>query len=187
MIMSKKVKILTREQLEDIIAESVITVMNEIDAKTYSRVHKASVRARKENQKGNFTHKMNDRKVETNDEIIAHGINLEPMAADSMISSYKGKYMFYCKNLRQNVGITLFTLKELFELTSTKAILKGDVVFNNMEMRGSIIVNINNGDTFYYHTASRKKYPLEIDNRFKSRWDKLVSTLQEAANIISNL
>ena len=183
--MEKKIVKLTEGELRNIIAESVLQVMNEIDAKTYSHVHNATAHAKSENQNGYYIHTINPTKSETNDSIIAHGIELEPHAADSMISPYKNvRYMFYCKNLRQNVGITLFNLQELYELTSEKSVLKGEIIFNNHSMNGSIIIDMGTGTSIYYHNSSKKKYPLEIDNRFASQWNKLVQTLQEASKLI---
>lgn len=92
--------------------------------------------------------------------------------------------MFYCHNLRQNTGIVLFQLDELYELTNNKAVLKGDIVFNNKQMNGSIIVDMQTLNVVYHHNSSRKKYPLEIDNRFASQWNKLCSTLQQASQLI---
>lgn len=176
---------LSESELREMIYEAVIPVLNEIDAATYARVHRATNQAKLDNQNGKFIHHVNPNKQETNDDIIAHGIDLEPRAADSMISPYKDiRFMFYCKNLRQNTGIVLFFLSKLYELTPEKAILKGDIVFNNQQMNGSIIINMDTASVVYYHNSSKKKYPLEIDNRFASQWDALVSELQKASKLI---
>jgi hypothetical protein len=184
--MGKRVIKLTECELRQMIYEAVLPVLNEIDADTYSRVHKATNRAKSDNQKGNYIRQINATKQKTNDDIIAQGIDLEPRAADSMITPYKDiQYMFYCHNLRQNTGIVLFTLSNLYELTSQKAILKGEIIFNNNKMNGSIIIDMLNLNVVYYHNASKKKYSLEIDNRFASKWDNLCTTLQRAAQLIS--
>ena len=91
--------------------------------------------------------------------------------------------MFYCKNLRQNTGIVLFSLSQLYELTYEKAILKGNIVFNNQQMNGSIIVYMDTASVVYYHNSSKKKYPLEIENRFASQWNALVSELQKSIKV----
>lgn len=183
--MGKKVIRLTESELKDMIYEAVMPVLNEIDAATYARVHKATKKAKLDNQEGKFIHQVNPNKHETNDDIIAHGIELEPRAADSMISPYKNtRFMFYCKNLRQNTGIVLFSLFNLYELTSEKAILKGEIVFNNQQMNGSIIVYMDTDSVVYYHNSSKKKYPLEIDNRFAQQWNGLVNELQKASKLI---
>ena len=183
--MGKKVIKLTESELKEMIYEAVIPVLNEIDAATYARVHRATNQAKLDNQNGKFIHQVNPNKQETNDDIIAHGIDLEPRAADSMISPYKDtRFMFYCKNLRQNTGIVLFSLSKLYELTHEKAILKGDIVFNNQQMNGSIIINMDTASVVYYHNSSKKKYPLEIDNRFASQWNALVGELQKASKLI---
>ena len=39
-------------------------------------------------------------------------------------------------------------------------------------------------DVVYYHNSSKKKYPLEIDNRFSTQWEKLCNTLQEASQLL---
>ena len=180
--MTKRVIRLTESELRQMIYEAVMPMLSEIDAKTYSRVHNFTNKARLNNQQGNYIHQVNAKKQETNDAIIAHGIELEPRAADSMIKPYKDiKFMFYCKNLRQNTGIVLFSLESLFELTKVKAILKGNIVFNNQQMNGSIIIDMNSLNVVYYHNSSKKKYPLEIDNRFSTQWNALCKTLQEAS------
>lgn len=183
--MGKKVIHLTESELKELIYESVVPILNEIDAATYARVHRATNQARMDNQNGIFVHQVNPKKQETNDDIIAHGIDLEPRAADSLISPYKDvRYMFYCKNLRQNTGIVLFSLASLYELTKEKAILKGDIVFNNQQMNGSIIIDMFSANVVYYHNKSKKKYPLEIDNRFATKWNSLVNELQKASQLI---
>ena len=129
----KKVIKLTESELREMIYEAVIPVLNEIDAATHARVHKATSMAKSDNQSGKYIHHVNPQKQETNDEIIGHGIELEPRAADSLISPYKDiHFMFYCKNLRQNTGIVLFSLSKLYELTKEKAILKGGFQNNGM-------------------------------------------------------
>lgn len=180
-----KVIHLTREELSELIYEAVLPVLNEIDAREYARVHKATNKARIDNQNGVLHHRINSNTIEPNDDIIAHGIELEPRAADSFISPYKDvRFMFYCKNLRQNTGIVLFSLSVLHELTDEKAILRGDVVFNNERLNGSIIINLATGNAVYCHSRSRRKYPLEIDNRFAPKWNELVDVLREASRLI---
>lgn len=183
--MAKKIIRLTESELKQMIYESVIPLLNEIDAASYARVHNFTNRARINNQQGNYIHQVSPNKQETNDSIIAHGIDLEPRAADSMIQPYKNvRYMFYCRNLRQNTGIVLFLLESLFELTKSKAVLKGNIVFNNQQMNGSIIIDMNTLQVVYYHNSSKKKYPLEIDNRFAQQWNQLCDTLQKASQRI---
>lgn len=142
------------------IYKAVLPVMNEVDAATYSRVHRATNHIKPEN-------------------------HLEPKATDSLINPYKDtRFMFYCKNLRQNKGIVIFSSEKLFELTHEKAILKGDIVFNNQQTNGSIIIYLESSFAIYYHNSSKKKYPLEIDNRFASKWNALIGELQKASKLI---
>lgn len=183
--MSKKIIKLTENELKQIIYEAVMPMLNEIDAETYAKVHNVTNKAKLNNQQGNYIHTVNATKQESNDDIIAHGIDLEPRAADSMITPFKNiKFMFYCRNLRQNTGIVLFSLSQLFELTKQKAILKGNIIFNNQQMNGSIIINMQTLNVVYYHNSSRKHYPLEIDNRFSTQWNNLCSKLQKASLLI---
>ncbi len=183
--MSKKIIRLTESELKQAIYDAVIPMLNEIDATTYAKVHNATNRAREANQKGDYIRQINATKQKANDSIIAHGIELEPKAADSMITSYKKiKYMFYCRNLRQNTGIVLFSLSQLYELTKQKAILKGEIIFNNQQMNGSIIIDMDTLKVVYYHNSSKKKYSLEIDNRFAKQWNGLCTTLQKASQLI---
>lgn len=181
--MAKKIKTLTREELCNIIAESVMQVMNENDAKIYAKVHESTNQARKGNRSG--IHQVDSNKSETDDFIIAHGIDMKSKATGSFMTPYKDiNYMFYCKNLRQNVGITMFKLEQLHELTSEKAVLIGEIIFNNQQMTGSIIVNLNDGQVNYYHSSSKRKYLLEIDKRFECQWNNLVQKLQQVSNLI---
>lgn len=180
-----KVIHLTREELSELIYEAVLPVLNEIDAREYARVHKSTNKARVDNQNGVLYHRINSNTIEPNDDIIAHGIELEPRAADSLISPFKDiRFMFYCKNLRQNTGIVLFSLSVLYELTDEKAVLKGDVVFNNERLNGSVIINLNTAGVVYCHRKSRRKYPLEIDNRFAQKWNELIDVLREASRLV---
>ena len=183
--MAKKVIRLTESELKKAIYEAVMPMLSEIDAASYARVHNFTDKAKKNNQQGDYVHQVNPTKQETNDSIIAHGIDLEPRAADSMIKPYKEiAYMFYCRNLRQNTGIVLFSLESLFELTKSKSVLKGEIVFNNQRMNGSIIIDMSSLQVVYYHNSSKKKYPLEIDNRFVQKWNELCFTLQRASQMI---
>ena len=183
--MAHKVIKLTEAELRQKIYEAVLPMLNETDAATYTRVYNATNRARVNSQQGQYTNQDGSKRPKSNDEIIARGIDLEPRAADSMITPYKAtKYMFYCRNLRQNTGIVIFSLDRLFELNRDKAILKGDIVFNNQPTNGSIIIDMQTLGVIYYHSKSRKKYPLEIDNRFKEQWDKLCATLQKASQLL---
>ena len=179
------IKLLSESELGQIIYEAVMPIMNEIDAATYARVHNATHTAKINKQDSNYIHQVNPNKQETNDDIINHGIHIEPREADSMISPYKGiRFMFYCKNLRQNTGIVLFSLATLSELTKKKSVLKGDIVFNNQQMNGSIIVDMNSLDVVYYHNSLKNKYSLEIDNRFAQQWNSLCNKLQRASQLI---
>ncbi|MBR5332536.1 MAG: hypothetical protein IKV32_04480 [Muribaculaceae bacterium] len=159
--MGRKVITLTESELKENIYNAVIPMLNEIEAKTYAIVHQAT-------------------KQKANDDIITQGIDLERKVMDAIINPYKNiRYMFYCHNLRKNTGIVLFQLDELYELTNNKIVLKGDVIFNNKHMNGSIIVDMQTLNVVYHHNLSRKKYPLEIDNRFAVQWDNLCSILQQ--------
>jgi len=40
--------------------------------------------------------------------------------ADSLIAPFKTKYLFHCQNLRGAAAITIFDLKQLYELSHRK-------------------------------------------------------------------
>ena len=158
--MARKAVRLTQSELKQAIHEAVMPMMNENDAAAYAKV-------------------TDWRK--TNDEIAVHGIDLE--AADAMISPYKDtKFMFYFRNLRQNTGIVVFSPEKLFELTESKAVLKGNMTVNHQQANGRIIVDVQTLDAVCLH--SKRKYPLEIDNRFVQQWKELCLTLHKASQVI---
>ena len=172
--MAKKVIRLTEQELYSLIAEATNQTLLEIDGKTYSRVHNATMQA----QKDLLNNIPNSPQGRSNMGVIVRGINLDPRAADSLITPFKTKYLFHCQNLRGAAAITIFDLKQLYELTPQKAILKGDITFNNEPLYGSIIVNLQTNQVQYNYKGKSPHYTLTIDPSKKQLWDKLVGELQ---------
>lgn len=68
--MVKKIIKLTSEELHNLIAESTERFLREMDAKTYSRIHRASHRAQQDIQNGIDKRTVNGVKFVDNDDII---------------------------------------------------------------------------------------------------------------------
>lgn len=176
--MAKKVIRLTESELHNIILEATNDVLKEIDGKTYSRVHNATMQAQQD-LINNIPLSPQGRK---NMSVIERGISLDPKAADSLITPFKTKYLFHCQNLRGAAAITIFELKQLYELTSQKAILKGDVIFNNEPLYGSVIVDFVSNTVQYNYKGKYPHYKLIIDPSKKDLWNKLVEELKTSVN-----
>ena len=172
--MAKKVIRLTKEELHNLITEATNQALLEIDGKTYSRVHNATMQA----QKDLLNNIPNSPQGRSNMDVIERGIDLDPRAADSLITPFKTKYLFHCQNLRGAAAITIFDLKQLYELTPQKEILKGDITFNNEPLYGSIIVNLQTNQVQYNYKGKYPHYTLTIDPSKKQLWDELVGELQ---------
>ena len=172
--MAKKVIRLTKEELHNLITEATNQVLMEIDGKTYSRVHNSTIQA----QQDLLNNIPNSPQGRSNMDVIERGIDLDPRAADSLITPFKTKYLFHCQNLRGAAAITIFDLKQLYELTPQKAILKGDITFNNEPLYGSIIVNLQTNQVQYNYKGKYPHYTLTIDPSKKQLWDELVGELQ---------
>ena len=172
--MAKKVIRLTKEELHNLITEATNRALLEIDGKTYSRVHNATIQA----QQDLLNSIPNSPQGRSNMDVIERGIDLDPRAADSLITPFKAKYLFHCQNLRGAAAITIFDLKQLYELTPQKAILKGDITFNNEPLYGSIIVNLQTNQVQYNYKGKYPHYTLTIDPSKKQLWDELVGELQ---------
>lgn len=172
--MAKKVIRLTKEELHNLITEATNQALLEIDGKTYSRVHNATIQA----QQDLLNNIPNSPQGRSNMDVIERGIDLDPRAADSLITPFKTKYLFHCQNLRGAAAITIFDLKQLYELTPQKAILKGDITFNNEPLYGSIIVNLQTNQVQYNYKGKYPHYTLTIDPSKKQLWDELVGELQ---------
>ena len=176
--MAKKVIRLTKEELHNLITEATNQALLEIDGKTYSRVHNATMQA----QKDLLNNIPNSPQGRSNMDVIERGIDLDPRAADSLITPFKTKYLFHCQNLRGAAAITIFDLKQLYELTPQKAILKGDITFNNEPLYGSIIVNLQTNQVQYNYKGRSPRYTLIIDPSKQDLWNSLINELQTSVN-----
>lgn len=176
--MAKKIIRLTEQELRNLIAEATAEVLNEIDGKTHARVHNATIKA----QQDLINNIPMSPQGKPNMDVIARGINLDPRAADSLISRFKTKYLFHCQNLRGTAAITIFNLKELYELTPQKAILKGDITFNDEPLYGSIIVDLINNNVQYNYKGKSPRYTLTIDPSKRDLWGNLVNELKASVN-----
>lgn len=176
--MAKNIIKLTEEEFYKLVKNAVNESIDEIDGRTYARIHNATIKAQ-QNQVNGHTNS-NPRK--TNMDVITQGILLDPKAADSLITPFKDTYVFHCTNLRGTASLTVFTLEELYSLSKEKVILKGTVVFNGTQLHGSIIVDMNNMSVYYNYKGQKPSYKLTIDPNNKTQWDNLISQLVLSIN-----
>lgn len=176
--MAKKVIKLTEDELRLLINEATAQVLHEIDGKQYAIVHNATIQAQKDLINGISTSKHG----RSNMVVITRGINLDPRAADSLIRPFKTKYLFHCQNLRGAAAITIFNLSELYELTPQKAILKGEITFNDEPLHGSVIIDFVKDKVIYNYKGKSPRYTLLIDPSKKQLWEKLVAELKSSIN-----
>ncbi len=174
--MSKKTIRLTESEFRAVVKHALNEALSEIDGATYARIHNSTMQAQK-NQLAGVPSK-NPRK--NNIDTILHGISLDPRAADSLITPYKTKYTFHCKNLRGAAALTIFELQELYCLDNDKAILKGNITFNGEQLHGSIIVDMATHNVVYNYKGKSPRYQLTIDPSNKQQWDALVNQLAQS-------
>lgn len=176
----KKVKHITESRLLEIIKDITLNALNEIDGATYARVYNASQRAKADNQNGIHIRTVNGRRYKTNDEILSHARKLEPEAKKSLLKPYIDKpFKFYGENRLGIVCDLIFTMHDMTHLNKDRAILKGDVVFNNMEISGDgIYIDFKTDKVYYKERGSKYKYILEIDNRTSSIWNQFLNQLK---------
>ena len=84
-------------------------MLDEIDGKTYARVHNATMRA----QQDVLNSISNSPQGKPNMDVIIRGIDLDSRAADSVITPYKTKYLFHCQNLRGGCCCSCFRLETI--------------------------------------------------------------------------
>ena len=116
-----------------------------------------------EHNKEEFQDYLQHHQKRDNIEIITKGIDFDPRASDSLITPYKGDYLFHCQNLRQAAALLVFSFNQLYLLNPQKAILKGTVVFNGEPLNGSIIVDMSTHRTYYNYRGRKPEYDLTID------------------------
>ena len=87
---------MTEQEFTSLVKRVINETINEIDGATYARVHNATMGAQQRRISGlPSTSPKRD-----NIEIITKGIDFDPRASDSLITPYKGDYLFHCQNLR---------------------------------------------------------------------------------------
>lgn len=180
--MGRKVKKISEKELSELVHNLNKYNLNEIDGKTYSRINNTTIKAQQNRLNGGST--TNGKR--DNLSIITKGIELEPLAANSLIEPYKKVYMFHGQNLRKNAAILLFQLDELSKLDAEKTILKGKIVFYNETLSGSIIVDLNNNLVYYNYKGRKPKYMLVIDPECEYLWNKLLNELKISVNNMIN-
>lgn len=87
--MAKNIIKLTEEEFYKLVKNAVNESIDEIDGRTYARIHNVTIKAQ-QNQVNGHTNS-NPRK--TNMDVITQGILLDPKAADSLITPFKDTYV----------------------------------------------------------------------------------------------
>ncbi len=145
-----------------------------------------STNAKNNIQQDIYSKTINPNKSISNDTLIQKEQNMWPRVEDNWLQKFKGvTFKFFGKD---GIGIftnILFTFEKLTYLSSDKTILVGSVSYKNQTIIGdNIVINFNKGTVKYKDRGSKYQYSLEIDNRFKSKWDALLEQLQIALNAI---
>lgn len=179
--MGKKVIQLTEGTLAEMIKNITLDVLNEMDGATYSRIYNASHRAKTDNQNGSFQRSVGS-KTTNNDDIISRARKIEPSVQQHWLNEFIGKtFKFYGEDRMGLIADVLFTFDRVKKLDKEKSILVGTVIFNDTQINGDgIVVNFAKEKVLYHERGNRYAYVLEIDNRSKSLWDKLLSQLKMA-------
>lgn len=179
--MKKQVIQLTESQLHSIIEKCVNEAMNEMDGKTYSRMHNASHKAMDDIQGGQQTHTVGS-KTTNNDDIITRASQMQPTVQQHWLKDYIGKtYKFFAEDRMGLVAHLLFTFEKVIKLDTKKTILVGDVMFNDKQIIGDgITIDFSKNRVQYHERGSRYAYNLEIDNRVAPLWNDLLEQLQMA-------
>jgi hypothetical protein len=180
--MAKKVIRLTEGELKQLIKEATVRVMNEMDAATYSRIHNASHRAMQDIQNGNYERSINGKQFVDNDEIISTADELEPRAQEHWLKDYVGEtFKFFGRSQMGLPAHVLFTFDKITKFEPNKTVLVGRVTFNRNQINGDgIIIDFVKGSVKYHEKGNRYSYNLEIDNRFKQKWDAFINDLKAA-------
>ena len=168
------------------INEAVANALVEKDGKTAIKVPDISINAKNNIQQGVYSKIINSKKSISNDDLITKAQNMWPRVEDHWLKDFKGTtFKFFGKDRIGIVANILFTFEKLTHLSSDKTILVGSISYNNQTINGNgIVINFNKGTVKYKDRGSRYQYSLEIDNRFKSKWDALLEQLQMALNAI---
>ena len=197
--MSKKIIKLTESELSNLIREAVYNTINEMDGVTYARINNASQRAKNDIQNGIYqvpkTTTIKHKKDGTlrkrpitkttmidNDDTIKRATKMQPEVQQHWLKDYIGKTFKFFANDRLNlVAHVLFTLDKVTKLDWKKTILVGTVTYNQTQISGDgIIIDFTKNRVQYHERGSRYAYNLEIDNRVKPLWDKLLEQLRMA-------
>lgn len=168
--MNKKNIKLTKDELHNLIAEATNQTLMEIDGKISPRTTQP--------QEGLLNNVPLSHQGTSNMSALVRGIDLGPKETDSLFSPFRTKYLFHCQNLRGAAAITIFDLKQLYKLTPQKAMLKGNITFNNEPLYGSIIVNLQTSQVQYKYKGRYPHYTLIIDPSKRDLWNELVGKLQ---------
>ena len=82
---------MTEQEFISLVKRVINETINEIDGATYARVHNTTMGAQQRRISG--------LPKRDNIEIITKGFDFDPRASDSLITPYKGDYLFHCQNL----------------------------------------------------------------------------------------
>lgn len=197
--MGKRIIQLTEGELAKIIKDVTIQSLNEMDGATYSRIYNATHGAKDDIQKGLLqrpkTTTIRHRKdgklrkkpiVNTtminNDDYIAKGRAMENRIQQYWLKDFIGQtFKFFGEDRMGIPADILLKFDKVTKLSLEKTILIGTVTYNTSQIEGDgITIDFIHNKVQYHERGSRYAYNLEIDQRSKPLWDKLLSQLKMA-------
>lgn len=197
--MGKKVIQLTESDLARIIKDVTVQALNEMDGATYSRIYNATHQAKDNIQAGILqrpkTTTIKHRKdgklrkkpiVNTaminNDDYIAKGRTMESTVQRHWLQDFIGKsFKFFGEDRLGIPADIILQFEKVTKLSYEKTILIGTITYNTTQIEGDgITIDFNHNKVQYHEKGNRYAYNLEIDNRSKPLWDKLLSQLKMA-------
>ena len=182
--MAKKVIKLTESELGVVIKHALNEQLSEAEEAIYARIYHTTNQAQ-QNQLSGISSK-NPRK--NNMEIIKQGVSSDNDNEMALIKPFQTDYVFHCQNLRGTAALTVFYLKELKSLDTQKAILKGDIFFNDEQLYyGDIIVDMSSNNVVYKYRGRSPQYRLQIDPSKKALWNELICQLANSLKTRENL
>ncbi len=100
-------------------------------------------------------------------------------AIQSIIDAYKDTvFKFYATDWIGVTGFFDFKPCGVTKLKNNEFILNGDTNYGRESFKGKIVINFVKNDVYHITRRTRRKYPLEVDNRTKKEWDAFLSELK---------
>ncbi len=107
---------------------------------------------------------------------------MQSSTQEHWLNDYIGKtFKFFGQDRMGLVAHILFKFEKVTKLDERKAILFGDVVFNDKQINGDgIVLDFTKNKIQYHEKGCRYAYNLQIDNRIAPIWNKFIEQLKMA-------